>query len=116
MKYRPGSLRHGKCSRLCKGQLRIMQFLKLASITAAEKLIVYLFLQILFCYERGFMLSLSDNNQPDAIEALNSTLRYTDDLLNNDNPYFEQMVSQICPTQLQLSLILKSPFCYWTCP
>ena len=26
----------------------------------------------LFCYERDFMLSLSDNNQTDIIEALNS--------------------------------------------
>ena len=45
----------------------------------------------LFCYERDFMLSLSDNNQADIIEAFNSTSRYLDDLLNIDNPYFEQM-------------------------
>ena len=37
------------------------------------------------------MLSLSDNNQTDIIE----TFRYLDDLLNIDNPYFEQMVGQI---------------------
>ena len=50
----------------------------------------------LFCYERDFMLSLSDKNQTDKIiEAFNSTYRYLDDLLNNDNPYFEQMVSLI---------------------
>ena len=57
----------------------------------------------LFCYERererkrerDFMLSLSDNNQTDTIEAFNSTSRYLDDLLNIDNPYFEQMVGQI---------------------
>ena len=42
----------------------------------------------LFCYERDFTLSLSDNNQTDIIEALNSTSRYLDDLLNIDNPYF----------------------------
>ena len=35
----------------------------------------------LFCYERDFMLSLSDNNQTDIIEAVNSTSRYLDDLL-----------------------------------
>ena len=40
----------------------------------------------LFCYERDFMLSLSDNNQTDIIEALNSTSRYLDDLLNIDIP------------------------------
>ena len=48
------------------------------------------------------MLSLSDNNQTDIIEAFNSTSRYLDDLLNIDNPYFEQMVGQIYPTELQL--------------
>ena len=30
----------------------------------------------LFCYDRDFMLSLSDNNQSDIIEAFNSTSRY----------------------------------------
>ena len=50
---------------------------------------------LLFCYERDFMLSLSDNNQADIIEAFNSTSRYLDDLLNIDNPYFEQMVGHI---------------------
>ena len=69
----------------------------------------------LFCYERDFMLPLSDNNQTDIIEAFNTT-RYLDDLLNIDNPYFEQMVGQIYPTELQLDkqilLILKLRF--WT--
>ena len=57
----------------------------------------------LFCYERDFMLSLSDNYQTDIIEAFNSTSRYLDDLLNIDNLYFEQMVGQIYPTELQLN-------------
>ena len=57
----------------------------------------------LFCYERDFMLSLSDNNQTDVIEAFNSTSRYLDDLLNIDNPYIQQMVGQICPTELKLN-------------
>ena len=72
---------------------------------------------VLFCYERDFMLSLSDNNQTDSqvwylivsipdlctltyfnnqtdiIEPFNSISRYLDDLLNIDNPYFEQNVS-----------------------
>ena len=47
------------------------------------------------------MLSLSDNNQADVIEAFNSTSRYLDDLLYIDNPYFDQMASQIYPTELQ---------------
>ena len=48
------------------------------------------------------MLSLSDNNQTDT-EAFHSTSRYLDDLLNIDNPYFEQMVGQLYPTELQLN-------------
>ena len=62
----------------------------------------------LFSYERDFMLSLSDNNQADVVEAFNSTSRYLDDLLNIDNPYFAQMVSQIYPTELQLNKANRS--------
>ena len=38
------------------------------------------------------MLSLSDNNQNDIIEAFNSISRYLNDLFIIDNPYFEQKV------------------------
>ena len=41
----------------------------------------------LFCYERDFMLSPSENNQFDVIEAFNSTSRYLDDLLNIFNSF-----------------------------
>ena len=37
------------------------------------------------------MLSLSDNNQTDIIEAFNSTSRYLYNLLYVDSPFFEQM-------------------------
>ena len=57
----------------------------------------------LFCYERDFMSSLSEINQANIIEAFNSTSRYLDDLLNIDNPYFENMVKQIYPSDLQLN-------------
>ena len=43
----------------------------------------------LFCYERDFIVFLSDNTQTDSIEAFNSTSRYLDNLLNIDNPYFK---------------------------
>ena len=33
----------------------------------------------LFCYERDFMMSLSDNKQADVIDAFNTTSRYLDD-------------------------------------
>ena len=57
----------------------------------------------LFCYKRGFIPSFSDNNQADVAEAINYTSRYLDNLLNIDNPYFEQMVNPIYPTELQLN-------------
>ena len=44
----------------------------------------------LFCYERDFMLSLSDNNQADVVEAFNSTSRYLSHLLNIDNPFLHK--------------------------
>ena len=55
----------------------------------------------LLCYERDCMLSLSDNNQTDIIEAFNSNFSYLDDLLNIDNLYFKQIVGQIYPTEPQ---------------
>ena len=57
----------------------------------------------LFCYERGFMLSLSEDNQSDVIEAFNSTSRYLDDLLNIDNNFFDSMDNRIYPSELQLN-------------
>ena len=57
----------------------------------------------LYCYERDFMDSLNHDNQADVIEAFNSTSRYLDDFLNIDNPYFEGMVNQIYPSELQLN-------------
>ena len=56
----------------------------------------------LFCYERDFMMSLSDK-QADVIDAFNTTSRYLDDILNINNVYFENMVSQIYPSELQLN-------------
>ena len=57
----------------------------------------------LYYYERDFMDSLNHDNQADVIESFNSTCRYLDDLLNIDNPYFEGMVKQIYPPELQLN-------------
>ena len=41
------------------------------------------------------MLSVSEDNQSDVIEAFNSTSRYLDDLLNIDNNLFDSMVNRI---------------------
>ena len=68
--------------------------------TNCAPLVAYLFL---FCYERDFMKYLSTDNQADVIKAFNSTSRYLDDFLNIYNPYFEGMVNQIYPSELQLN-------------
>ena len=39
----------------------------------------------------------------DVIDAFNTTSRYLDDILNNNNVYFDNMVSQIYPSELQLN-------------
>ena len=57
----------------------------------------------LFCYERNYMLSLSEDNQSDVIEAFKSNSRYLDDLLNIDNNFFDSMVNRIYPLELQLN-------------
>ena len=57
----------------------------------------------LFFFERDFMKDLSSDNQADVIKAFNTTSRYLDDLLNIDNPYFERMVNQFYPSELQLN-------------
>ena len=49
------------------------------------------------------MMSLSEDNQSDVIEAFNSTSRYLDDLLNIDNNFFDSMVNRIYPSELQLN-------------
>ena len=57
----------------------------------------------LFCYERDFMLSFSEDIQSDVIEAFISTSRYLDDLLNIDNNFFDSIVNRIYPSKLQLN-------------
>ena len=49
------------------------------------------------------MMSLSDDKQADVIDTFNTTSRYLDDILNINNVYFENMVSQIYPSELQLN-------------
>ena len=57
----------------------------------------------LFCYERDFMVSLSDDKQADVINAFYTTYRYLDDILNINYVYFDNMVSQIYPSEPQLN-------------
>ena len=48
------------------------------------------------------MMSLSDDKQTDVIGAFNTTSRYLGDISNVNNVYFDNMISQICPSELQL--------------
>ena len=41
----------------------------------------------LFCYKRDFMMPLSEDKQADIIEAVNTTSRYLDSILNINNLY-----------------------------
>ena len=52
------------------GSILYRQIVGIPIGTICAPLVADLFL---FCYEKDFMLSLSDNNQPDIIEVLNST-------------------------------------------
>ena len=58
---------------------------------------------LLFYYERDFMMSLSDDKQADIIDTFNTTSRYLDEILNINNVYFDNMVSQIYPSEFQLN-------------
>ena len=49
------------------------------------------------------MVSLSDDKHADIIDAFNTTSRYLDDILSIYNVYFDSMVSQIYPSELQLN-------------
>ena len=68
----------------------------------------------LFCQERDLMTTFSDVNQIDIIESFYSTASFFVDLLNTDDPYFEVMVKQINPPELQLNGAItsdtKAPF------
>ena len=76
------------------------QIVGILIITKCAPIVADLFL---FCYERDFMLSLSEDTQSDVIEAFNSTYRYLDELLNIDNNFLDSMVNRIYPSELQFN-------------
>ena len=47
------------------------------------------------------MLSHTDDNQSEVIEALIPTSRYLGDLLKTDNNFFDSMVNHIYPSERQ---------------
>ena len=72
------------------------------------------------------MMSISVENQSEIIEAFSSTSRYLDDVLKIDNTYFDGLISQIYPPELQLNKANSSYteaaffgftfiYCRWIC-
>ena len=49
------------------------------------------------------MMSVSDDKQADVIDAFNATSRYLDNILNINKVYFDNMVGQMYPSELQLN-------------
>ena len=49
------------------------------------------------------MMSLSDDKQAGVIDAFDTTSRYLDDILNINYVYFDDIVSQIHTSELQLN-------------
>ena len=47
------------------------------------------------------MLSLSEDNRSDVIEAFNSTSRYLDDLFSIDNNFFDGRVNHMFSSEIQ---------------
>ena len=62
----------------------------------------------LFCYESDVMMSLSYDKQADVIGVFNTTSRYLHDILNIKSVYFDNMVCQIYPSELQLNKAITS--------
>ena len=81
-------------------RLRHRQVVGIPMGTNCAPLVADLFL---FSYGRDFMMSLSGDKQADVIDAFNTTCRYLDDILNINNVYFDNMVSQIYRSELQLN-------------
>ena len=57
----------------------------------------------LFCYDRDFMMSFSDDSQADIVDSFNTTFRYLGDILEINDVYFDNMVSRIYHLELQLN-------------
>ena len=49
------------------------------------------------------MMSLTDDKLADIMDAFNTTSRYFGDIININNVYFDNMVSQIYPSEIQLN-------------
>ena len=53
-------------------------------------------------------MSLSDDKEADIIDGFNTISRYLDDIFNINNVHFDNMVSKIYPSKLQLNKAITS--------
>ena len=83
------------------------QVVRIPMSTNCAPLVADLFL---FCYERDFMMSPSDDKQANAIDAFETTSRYLDDILNINNVYFDKYGKSNIPFRKTIPLILKPHF------
>ena len=68
--------------------------------TNCASLIADLFL---FCYRGDILVSFSNDKRADIIDVFITTSRYLDDILHINYVNFDNMVSQINPSELQLN-------------
>ena len=97
---KPKKIHAWSCLNVCDALTFLLDNILFDMASNCSPLVSDLFL---FCYERDFMMSLSDYKQADRIDAFNTTSRYLDDILNLNNLYFDNMVCQVYPTELQLN-------------
>ena len=53
-----------------------------------------------FCYEKDFMMSLSDDKEAGIIEYFNTTSGYLDNILYMNNIFFDNIVRKLYPAAL----------------
>ena len=89
------------CQKVCEALLFLLDnklFRPIVGIPMGTKCAPLVAELFLFCYERDFMMSLSEEEQSKIVKAFSSTSRYSDDLLNIDNKYsMDYIVKFILP-------------------
>ena len=83
-------------------ELLLSELFCLCCVAALKSLPALSFNALIFPILR-IVCTISFHYLADVIDAFNTTSRYLDDILNINNVYFDNMVSQIYPSELQLN-------------
>ena len=73
--------------------------------TNFDPLVADLFLSL---YEGNFVMSLSDDKRAGVVDAFNTASGCLGDVLDINSVYFDTMVGQVCPSELQLNRVSAS--------